>query len=123
MSPLARRAAFRRASTAESEFAPQAARKEKDETKITLLEKQIAELKHGIAELGKKKEALKTENVDLRAIVEQLRREDRNAQVTIRFLEDQLQADRSKKVGRQLVRRRTKTGGREIKNARLTDFT
>ena len=103
-------------------FAPQAARNEKYETKITLLEKQIAELNHGIAELGKKKEALKTENVDLRATVEQLRREDRNAQVTIRFLEDQLQAGRSKKVGRQPVRRRTKTGGRDIKNARLTDF-
>jgi len=81
--------------------AAQAARKEEYETKITLLEKQIAELKQGIAEFEKTKEALKAENVDLGATVEQLRREDRNAQVTIPFLKDQLQARRNKKVGRQ----------------------
>jgi chromosome segregation ATPase len=102
--------------------AAQAARKEEYETKITLLEKQIAELKQGIAEFEKTKEALKAENIDFGATVEQLRREDRNAQVTIRFLKDQLQARRNKKVGRQRVRRRMQASGRKRKNARLSDF-
>jgi chromosome segregation ATPase len=102
--------------------AAQAARKEEYETKTALLEKQVAELKQGIAELEKTKEALKAENVDLGATVEQLRREDRNAQVTIRFLKDQLQARRNKKVGRQRVRRRMQARSRKRKNARLSDF-
>jgi hypothetical protein len=103
-------------------FAPQPARKEKYETKIMLLENQIAGLKLGIAELKKTKEALEAENVDLGATVERLRREDRNAQVTIRLLKEQLQARRNKKVERRLVRRRTQPGGRKIKNAHLSDF-
>ena len=87
-----------------------------------LLEKQIAELKEDIVELKKTKGALEAENVDLGATIEQLRREDRNAQVFIRLLKDQLQASRNKKMGRQLVRRRKQPAGRKIKNARLSDF-
>jgi hypothetical protein len=71
---------------------------------------------------AKTKEALKAENADLGATVEQLRREDRNAQVTIRFLNDKLQAALQNKVGRQRVRRRMQASGRKRKNARLSDF-
>ena len=103
-------------------FTTQATRKEIYETKIMLLEKDIAELKAEIAELKKTKKTLEEENADLEATVENLRREDRNAQVTIRLLKDQLQIRCKKQGAGGLARRRTQAGRKRTRNARLSDF-